>query len=68
MTKRQTQPKNGSESAARKPEERDEKPQSSLVSPDHQTEVEEMNRREADDPLTQEEDGASDALMESYNG
>ena len=68
MTKRRSYPSNGPESSAQEPAKRaDESPPPSTL-PDNQTEVEEMTRGEVDDSSTREEDGGSEALMESYNG
>ena len=62
MTKRRTFLSNGPESSAPQPGE--ELPSASAF-PAHQSEAEEMT---PDVPSTQEERGASEALMESYNG
>ena len=68
MTKRRTTTSNGLEPARPEPAKRGEELPPASVSPDDQTEVEEMTHREVDDRSTQEEDGGNEALMESYNG
>jgi hypothetical protein len=71
MTKRKTHPNNGLESSApkRRPRDGEQAPAGpDPASTDQQTEAEEMTPRDVDKPSTQEEHGASDALMESYNG
>ena len=68
MAKRRTYPSKGPESPAPQPDEEQAVSPPSSVSPTHQTEAEEMTQQEVDDRSTQEEDGASEALMESYNG
>ncbi len=68
MTKRRTIPNNGPESPAPQPGEEQALTPPISASPAHQTEEEEMTQQEVDGPSTQEEDGASEALMESYNG
>ena len=68
MVKRRTYPSNGPESPAPQSDEEQALTPPISVSPAHQTEAEEMTQQEVEDPSTQEEDGASEALMESYNG
>jgi hypothetical protein len=68
MTKRRTLPSNGPKSPAPQPDEEQALTPPISASPAHQTEAEERTQREVDHPSTQEEDGASEALMESYNG
>ncbi len=68
MANRRTYPSTGPESPAPQPDEEQGLTPPISVSPAHQTEAEEMTQQEGDDPSTQEEDGASEALMESYNG
>ena len=68
MAKRRTYPSKGPESPAPQPAEEEALTPPISVSPDHQTEAEDMTEQEVDDRSTQEEDGASEALMESYNG
>ena len=65
MTKRQTHPKNGSETPAPEPdgEQAPDQP-----AEDHKSEVEERASKESTDASIREDRGANDALMESYNG
>ena len=65
MAKRRSYPSNGPESSAQEPARRGDEIPPASTSPDHQNKVEQMT---PDDPSTQEEDGGSEALMESYNG
>ncbi|MFQ5921249.1 MAG: hypothetical protein ACE5M4_00250 [Anaerolineales bacterium] len=71
MSKRRTYPSDGPESAAPQRPQRGEEQAvtpSASASADHQPEAEEMTQQEVHDASTQEERGASEALMESYNG
>ncbi|MEE9216208.1 MAG: hypothetical protein V3U32_02130 [Anaerolineales bacterium] len=65
MTKRQTHPKNGSETVAPEPDGEQAPDQPST---DHKSEAEEDSSQESSDASIREDGGASDALMESYNG
>ncbi len=62
MTKRQTHPKNGSETPAPEPDGKQAPDQ------DHKSDVEEQASKESTDASIREDRGANDALMESYNG
>ncbi len=71
MTKRQTHPKNGLETSAAEGRQREGEhapAQPSSASSGHLAEAEEAAQRKANEPSSEEGDGASDALMESYNG
>ncbi|GMR10434.1 MAG: hypothetical protein BMS9Abin28_1255 [Anaerolineae bacterium] len=68
MSKQRTHPNNGPEPSGSQPSQRGEEHPSVSASLDHQTEAEETTQREVDHSSTKEERGASEALMESYNG
>jgi len=71
MTKRQSHSNNGLESPAqedRQQEEEQAATQPTSVSTDREPRVEEGAPQKLNDSSNQEDRGASDALMESYNG
>ena len=71
MSKRRTNASNGPKPAPPEPPQQSEEQAlaaSAESFPTHQTEPEQLNEREVQDSSTREEHGASEALMESYNG
>ena len=71
MTKRQSHPNNGLETPApedRQQEEEQAATRLTTVSTDREPKVEEGASKKLNDSSNQEDRGASDALMESYNG
>ena len=72
MTKRQSHSNNGLESPAPDHRQREEEEQAATrpttVSTDREPKVEEGAPQKLNDSSNQEDRGASDALMESYNG
>ena len=68
MTKRHPHPKNGSETAAPEPRKRDGEQAPYQPPTDQKSDVEEGAPEGSTDAPIREDRGASNALMESYNG